>query len=79
LFDFEDDPQEASDLGEAPGFANIRTEDARRLHNIVNRTAINAQAFADQEALIKHYGDKQAIRKMQDLYFNYTPISDEAS
>ncbi|MBC8240911.1 MAG: sulfatase-like hydrolase/transferase [Alphaproteobacteria bacterium] len=79
LFDLVDDPQESRDLGEDPGFATIREEGARRLHTIVDPTVVNAQAFADQDALIEHYGGEQAIRKMQDLYFNYTPISDEAS
>jgi hypothetical protein len=63
----------------SPGFANIRAEGVRWLHNIVDPTAANAQAFADQDALIEHYRGKQAIRKMQGLYFNYTPISDETS
>lgn len=77
LFDLANDPRESRDLGSETGFEEIRTEGARRLRQIVDPTAANAQAFADQDALIEHYGGEQAIRNMEYLYFDYTPLSEE--
>lgn len=78
LFDLDNDPRESRDLGEDPAFAPQRAEGARRLREIVDPTVANAQAFADQEALIAHYGGEEGIRNMQGLYFDYTPLSKES-
>lgn len=71
LFDLEADPHEANDLGESPAHAEVRARLEAELRKIVDPDAVNALAFADQEARIRAYGGEEAIRQRGD--FGYTP------
>jgi choline-sulfatase len=71
LFDLDADPHEATDLGESPQHEAVRAELEAELRKIVDPDAINAQAFADQEAKIQAYGGSDQIRQRGD--FGYTP------
>jgi len=78
LFDLENDPEERHDLGEDPEFANVCKDGAGRLRAIVDPQQANSQAFADQESLINRLGGEDVIRNATGLYFDHTPLSEEA-
>jgi choline-sulfatase len=71
LFDLENDPHEARDLGQSAEHAAVRARLDAALRQIVDPDAVNAQAFADQEARIAAYGGPEAIKQRGD--FGYTP------
>jgi len=56
LFDLQDDPEELRDLGTDPAFAEVRAMMHAELRRIVDPEAADAQAFADQDAMIAAYG-----------------------
>jgi len=56
LFDMEADPQETSNLVGNPEVAAIHEELLSDLAEICDIEAVNAQAFADQDAMIESYG-----------------------
>ena len=60
LFDLEDDPEELKDLAPDPAFAEILTELEVRLRNICDPEVTDAQAFADQRALVDRLGGRDA-------------------
>lgn len=64
LFDLDADPQESRDLASDPAHAAILAELERELRKIVDPEAVNAQAFADQAAMIAGYGGKDAAVKL---------------
>lgn len=75
LFDLEADPGETRDLAEAPGMAGVLVECEAALRRICDPDAVNAQAFADQRALIAAHGGREAIIARGD--YSYTPAPGE--
>ena len=72
LYDLASDPHEAIDLGESPEHADVRAMCAAKLSEICDIDAVNAQAFADQEAKIAELGGRRAI--LDSPNFDFTPI-----
>lgn len=72
LFDLVEDPLEAHDLGQSPAHGAILAEADRRLREIVDPSAANEQAFADQAAMIDRHGGLEAVLKGGE--FPHTPI-----
>jgi len=72
LYDLANDPHEAHDLGESPEHADVRAMCAAKLAEICDVDAVNAQAFADQEAKIAELGGRQAI--LDSPNYDFTPI-----
>ncbi|WP_445810380.1 sulfatase-like hydrolase/transferase [Yoonia sp.] len=64
LFDLIDDPEEATNLAADPAFAEIVTDLTAELYAKVDPETANAQAFADQAALIASYGGREAALKL---------------
>lgn len=58
LFDLETDPEELHDLGASPDHAAIRASMEADLRGICDLEAANANAFADQDALIESHGGR---------------------
>jgi choline-sulfatase len=69
LFDMEADRLERHDLGESPAHAAVRAEHGRLLRQICDPDAVDAQAKADQEAMIAALGGEQAILDTPQLTF----------
>lgn len=61
LFDLETDPEELIDLANDPAHAETLASFERQLRTIVEPEAIDAQAKADQAALIERHGGEQAV------------------
>ncbi len=78
LFDLATDAQEINNLADDPKHATMLAEGDRRLREICDPTAVNNQAFADQNAIIEKYGGVEGIRNNPALHYDHTPISDEA-
>ena len=64
LFDLEKDPEELIDLASDPACADVLKELEAALRDICDPEAMNALAFADQAALIEHYGGREAALKL---------------
>lgn len=75
LFDLEDDPTEACDLGESPEHADVRQELEAELRRIVDPESASALAFADQAALLDRHGGLQEVLKRGD--YGYSPAPGE--
>ena len=60
LFDLANDPEELSDLAYDPTYATDLAAMEQALRELVDPEAADAQAFADQEAMIEHYGGREA-------------------
>jgi len=77
LFDLQDDPGETRDLAgdahHAPTLAMMEAE----LRKIVDPQAVNAQAFADQQAKIVRFGGVEALIARGD--FGYSPAPGETA
>ncbi|MBM3627705.1 MAG: sulfatase [Alphaproteobacteria bacterium] len=71
LFDLEADPGEATDLGESPAHRDVVARMEAELRKIVDPEAVNARAFADQEAKIARHGGVEALIRRGD--FGYSP------
>ena len=56
LFDIEADPEEAVNRAADPAFAQTLAEMQAALRAICDPEAVDAQAFADQDAMIESYG-----------------------
>ncbi|MEM8915956.1 MAG: sulfatase-like hydrolase/transferase, partial [Pseudomonadota bacterium] len=74
LFDIGTDPQERNDLGQSPGHAAIRQELDGVLSDICSPEEVNAQAFADQSALIAAHGGPTGIEQSADIPFTPAPV-----
>ena len=72
LYDLESDPDELRDLGASPHHAGPRTRMHGHLTSILDPEAVNAQAFADQAALLARLGGREAVLAMPS--FNHTPV-----
>ncbi|MCF3936688.1 sulfatase-like hydrolase/transferase [Acuticoccus sp. M5D2P5] len=75
LFDLEADPLETQDLAVDPSSAALLAEGERRLREICDPDAVNARAFADQEARIERLGGLEKVRSAGT--FPYTPAPGE--
>ncbi|MCB1389958.1 MAG: sulfatase-like hydrolase/transferase [Rhodobacteraceae bacterium] len=64
LLDLETDPEELHDLGTDPAFAGVRAMMHAELCKIVDPEAADAQAFADQDAMIAGYGGRAIAATM---------------
>jgi len=64
LFDLQDDPEELVDLASDPSCADVLKALDAELRGICDPEAMNALAFADQAALIEHYGGRDAALKL---------------
>ena len=64
LFNLDDDPEEMVDLAADPSHADTLAEMEAALREICDPEATDAQAFADQAALIEHYGGRDAALKL---------------
>ncbi len=71
LFDLETDPHERTDLGEDPEFATLRGLLDAELRRIVDPEAADAQAFADQAAMLERHGGAAEVLQRGD--FGYSP------
>ncbi|MFV0492332.1 MAG: sulfatase/phosphatase domain-containing protein, partial [Pseudorhodobacter sp.] len=60
LFDLENDPEEADNLAADPDHAEILAHMATLLRKICDPAEVDAQAFADQDALIASFGGVKA-------------------
>lgn len=60
LFDLETDPEETRDVAADPTYAAVLADMESRLRQICNPDAVDAQAFADQDALIESFGGREA-------------------
>lgn len=64
LFDLVTDSEELVDLAQDPGHASLLAELQAEMRQICDPVAVNAAAFADQEAMIKAYGGKSIAATM---------------
>ena len=64
LFDLESDPEELHNLAPQPHLANVRQDLHAELNRICDPERANAQAFADQAALIERHGGRAAALKL---------------
>jgi len=64
LFDLMIDPEELVDLAAKPAHAGILKDMLAELQKICDPDAVDAQAFADQKALIEGYGGRDAALKL---------------
>jgi len=64
LFDLETDPEELNDLAADPAHAEILKDMDRNLRTIVDIEVADAEAFADQAAMIEGYGGRDKAVKL---------------
>ena len=64
LFDLDNDPEELHNLAPQPELANVRQDLHAELRRICDPDQANAQAFADQAALIERHGGRAAALKL---------------
>ena len=64
LFDLQNDPEELTDLAADPAHADTLAVMQAQLRAQLDPEAANAQAFADQAALIEHYGGREKALKL---------------
>lgn len=64
LFNLRDDPQELHDLSADPAYAGVLAEMRAALYAICNPEAVDAQAKADQTALIERMGGTEAASRL---------------
>jgi choline-sulfatase len=64
LFDLEEDPEELVDLAGDPAYADTLHDMDTALRAIVDIEAADAQAFADQAAMIEGYGGRDKAVKL---------------
>jgi choline-sulfatase len=64
LFDLQDDPEEMNDLASDPDYAQVLSNMTAAMHDIVDPEVADANAFADQAALIARHGGRHAALKL---------------
>jgi len=64
LFDMQNDPEELTDLASDPAYAADLAAMEHALRALVDPEAADAQAFADQDAMIERYGGREAAMKL---------------
>ena len=60
----ENDPEELTDLAADPAHADTLAQMQAEMRKIVDPEAADAQAFADQAALIAHHGGREKALKL---------------
>jgi choline-sulfatase len=75
LFNLETDPDEVADRGDDPAFEGERDRMRGLLTSILDPDSVNAEAFADQSALLERYGGADAVLAAPG--FNHTPAPGE--
>jgi choline-sulfatase len=73
LFDLDLDPDEVDDRGSDPRYAGVSADCEALLRRVLDPEAVNAQAFADQEARIAAIGGREAILAKGSLAFSPVP------
>lgn len=61
LFDLQDDPLELKNLAEGEEHQSVLQEMERKLREVLDPEAVDAQAKSDQQALIESYGGKEQV------------------
>jgi choline-sulfatase len=64
LFDLENDPEELRDLAGNPAYTSELARLEEELQELIDTKAVDAAAFADQEALIERYGGREKALKL---------------
>ena len=77
LYDLGSDPDETINLASDPTRASLLSEMIAALKNIVDPKEVNAQAMADQRALIEVHGGRDVILARGD--FGYSPPPGQAA
>ncbi len=72
LFNLESDPHELTDLGEDPAWEGVRATLHGHLTAMLDPEQVNAQAFADQAALLDAHGGAERFLALPS--FNHTPV-----
>ena len=75
LYDLEADPIETHNLGANPHYASLVGECEDRLRTVLDPEAVNAQAFADQDAKVAAHGGVEEVLRRGN--FGYTPAPGE--
>lgn len=75
LFDMQADPEELNDLGGDPAHAETRRMLEAQLRATVDMEAADAQAKADQAAMIARYGGEAAVRARERMAFTPPPTA----
>ena len=76
LFDMVDDPLETRDLGEDPGYADVRAACERELRAICDPEEMDRRARASQQARIEAAGGREAVIAT-GVKIPYTPAPEE--
>ena len=79
LFDLAGDPEERDDLAARGTHRHVLELGRRKLESFLDPAEVSRRAFADQQALIERYGGERGLLDRMHLYFDYTPMSPEAS
>lgn len=74
LFDLLEDPTETYSLAQDPDYAHILTQLQNGLAEICDIDEVSAQAFADQQELIRIHGGVNALMKQTDIPHTPAPI-----
>lgn len=64
LFDLDADPEEICNLAQSPDHAAALAGMQAEMRKVCDPETVDAQAFADQDTLIEHYGGKAAAAKL---------------
>jgi choline-sulfatase len=75
LFDTTVDPDECNDLGQSSDHREVLENFERELRELIDPEAVDAQAKADQKALIDSFGGKEAV--MSRGAFDNSPVPGE--
>jgi len=75
LFNLSDDPEELRDVSTNSKYQNIVIDMERELRSLVDPEAIDAQAKADQRAIVERHGGREAV--IGRGTYGYTPAPGE--
>lgn len=77
LYDIEADPEETINLATDPAYVDVLAEYEANLRAIVDPEAADAQAKADQKALVERHGGPEAVTSKGGGGKNYTEVPSE--
>jgi choline-sulfatase len=75
LFDLQADPEELRDLGQDPAHTETRRAFEARLRAMLDPEAVDAQAKADQAAMIARHGGEAAVRGRERMAYTPPPAA----